>query len=370
MRHRDDIKTIDKNLAEYVIRLGIAGGLSGSAAKTLIAPLDRIKILFQTSNPEFRQYRGLFVGMVRAGRKIVRADGVRGLFQGHSVTLLRIFPYASIKFVAYEQIRSILIPNDLHETHVRRFLAGLLLGIASVVCTYPLDLVRVRLAFETSLLAHAAVHLDHARFMAHRRGRLWAIVRAVYTEHPPPRALDPPWLNFMRRHVPPVVAPLSNFYRGFGPTMLGMVPYAGVSFLTHDLIHDVFRLNLLARYCVLPSAPPTTRVVHTRKGGESVNSRDLRAPLTAPAQLAAGGLAGMLSQTLAYPFEVIRRRMQVGGAVDHGGFLLFNTTVRLIFAEGGFKGFFVGLTIGYLKVIPMLACSFFVYERSKKLLGI
>lgn len=370
MRHRDDVKTIDKNLMEYVLRLGIAGGISGSAAKTLIAPLDRIKILFQTSNPEFRQYRGLFVGMVRAGRKIVRNDGVLGLFQGHSVTLMRIFPYAAIKFVAYEQIRSMLIPNDRYETGARRFMAGLLLGIASVVCTYPLDLVRVRLAFETRLLAHALVHPQHPQFVAHPRGRLWAIVRAVYTEHPPHRALDPRWLHFMRRHVPAFAAPLSNFYRGFGPTMLGMVPYAGVSFLTHDIIHDIFRLRVLARYCVAQAAVPTTRVVQTRQGSENVNTRDLRAPLTAPAQLAAGGLAGMLSQTLAYPFEVIRRRMQVGGAVDNGGFLLFKTTVRLIFAEGGLRGFFVGLTIGYLKVIPMLACSFYVYERSKRILGI
>lgn len=364
MRHRDEVKTIDKNLAEYVFRLAVAGGLSGSAAKTLIAPLDRIKILFQTSNPEFRQYRGLFVGMVRAGRKIVRTDGVLGLFQGHSVTLMRIFPYAAVKFVAYEQIRSILIPHDQYETGARRFLAGLLLGIASVVCTYPLDLVRVRLAFETRLLHHAAVRPPPAR------GRLWAIVRAVYTEHPPHRALDPRWLHFMRRHVPAFAAPLSNFYRGFGPTMLGMVPYAGVSFLTHDIFHDVFRLRMLAPYCVVRAAAPTTRVVQTRRGSENVSTRDLRAPLTAPAQLVAGGLAGMLSQTLAYPFEVIRRRMQVGGAVDQGGFLLFKTTVRLIFAEGGLRGFFVGLTIGYLKVIPMLACLFYVYERSKKLLGI
>jgi hypothetical protein len=30
-----------------------------------------------------------------------------GLFQGHSVTLIRIFPYAAIKFVAYEQYRAV-----------------------------------------------------------------------------------------------------------------------------------------------------------------------------------------------------------------------------------------------------------------------
>lgn len=366
----DEIKTIDKHSAEYVLRSGLAGGISGSAAKTLIAPLDRIKILFQTSNPEFLEFRGSLFGLGRAARKIVASDGFLGLFQGHLVTLLRIFPYAAIKFVAYEQIRSILIPNDIHETAARRFMAGSLSGLASVFFTYPLDLVRVRLAFETRALAHAARHPHHADFVAHHRGRIWAIVRLVYAEHPPLRDLDPRWLKFMRKTVPAALVPLSNFYRGFGPTILGMVPYAGVSFYTHDLIHDIFRLRMLAPYFVTERAPGSTRVVKKLRAGENVSSRDSRAPLRAHAQLVAGGLAGMFSQTLAYPFEVIRRRMQVGGAVDQGGFLLFRSTVRLIFAESGVRGFFVGLTIGYIKVIPMVACSFYVYERSKTLLGI
>jgi len=45
-------------------------------------------------------------------------------------------------------------------------------------------------------------------------------------------------------------------------------------------------------------------------------------------------------------------------------------TMRRIWLERGIKGFFVGLTIGYVKVVPMVAVSFYVYERSKWLLGI
>jgi hypothetical protein len=30
-----------------------------------------------------------------------------------------------------------------------------------------------------------------------------------------------------------------------------------------------------------------------------------------------------------------------------------------------FRGFWVGLTIGYVKVVPMVAVSFYVYERAK-----
>ncbi|KAG8690667.1 hypothetical protein FRC09_011895, partial [Ceratobasidium sp. 395] len=41
---------------DHIIRTGIAGGTAGCIAKTVVAPLDRVKILFQTSNPEFRKY--------------------------------------------------------------------------------------------------------------------------------------------------------------------------------------------------------------------------------------------------------------------------------------------------------------------------
>jgi len=98
-------------------------------AKTLIAPLDRVKILFQASNPQFIKYTGSWAGVLAAVQDIRRSDGVVGLFRGHSATLLRIFPYAAIKFVAYEQIRAILVRNPQQEwSWKRRFAAGSLAG--------------------------------------------------------------------------------------------------------------------------------------------------------------------------------------------------------------------------------------------------
>lgn len=358
-------KVIDKQSFEYVIRSGIAGGIAGSAAKTLIAPLDRIKILFQTSNPEFIKYRGTFSGFFNAGKLIYLNDGLPGLYQGHSVTLLRIFPYAAIKFVAYEQIRSMLIPSDDYETPSRRFMAGSLSGIASVCCTYPLDLIRVRLAFETRNLQHHIHGHDHMYYIAHRRGRLFATITSIFHEDPPQQLSDPRSIKFLRRTLPDSFISISNFYRGFAPTILGMVPYAGVSFYTHDLFHDIFRSNILRKYTVKSATHSTTIKSNNKK-----NSRDSRHPLRVYAQLIAGGLAGMCSQTSAYPFEVIRRRMQVGGAINEGQYLSFRNTAKLIFKEDGFKGFFMGLSIGYIKVIPMTACSFLVYERFKLYLGI
>lgn len=359
------VKIIDKQSFEYIVRSGIAGGIAGSAAKTLIAPLDRIKILFQTSNPDFLKYRGTFSGFFMAGKTIWKSDGIFGLFQGHSVTLLRMFPYAAIKFVSYEQIRAILIPYDAYETGFRRFMTGSLSGLGSVFLTYPLDLIRIRMAFETK-----HVHPRGHEHLVHRRGKLLCTIKDIFAEIPARRANDPLWLKLMRNTLPAPLVSISNFYRGFAPTVLGMIPYAGVSFLTHDTIHDVFRSRFLAPWTVLETNDKSAKIIRKSSTKKEVNSRDSRKPLRAYAQLIAGGLAGMCSQTAAYPFEVIRRRMQVGGAINQGQFLSFKETARMIYRESGVKGYFVGLTIGYMKVIPMVACSFFVYERSKAMLGI
>ena len=85
---------------------------------------------------------------------------------------------------------------------------------------------------------------------------------------------------------------------------------------------------------------------------------------------ATGGFAGFVSQTVSYPLEVIRRRMQVGGVVGDGHRLGMMEVAARIYRDTGFKGFFVGLGVGYIKVIPMVATSFFAYERAKLALGI
>jgi hypothetical protein len=60
---------------------------------------------------------GTWTGVFKAGRDIVKSNGVAGLFQGHSVTLMRIFPYAAIKFVAYEQFKTV---NEINPFYTKR----------------------------------------------------------------------------------------------------------------------------------------------------------------------------------------------------------------------------------------------------------
>ena len=50
---------------------------------------------------------GTWLGVFRASKDIYAETGIRGLLQGHSATLLRIFPYAAIKFMAYEKFHHV-----------------------------------------------------------------------------------------------------------------------------------------------------------------------------------------------------------------------------------------------------------------------
>lgn len=288
-------------------------------------------------------------------KDIYKDEGAIGLFRGHSATLLRIFPYAAIKFVAYEQIRSAIIHTPEQETPLRRLVSGSLAGVTSVFFTYPLEVIRVRLAFETR---------------KDGRSSLSSIVNRIYNEHPPPRPpISLSASSSPARAVQAVAqttastvqaigarAGISNFYRGFSATILGMLPYAGMSFLTHDTAHDLFRHPAIAKYSTLPKPL-------NHPAGKP-------APLRSWAELCSGGIAGLVSQTASYPLEVIRRRMQVGGTVGDGRRLKIAETARTILRERGLMGFWVGLSIGYVKVVPMVAVSFYTYERVKEWLGI
>lgn len=252
-----------------------------------------------------------------------------------------------------------MIPDKAHETPLRRVVSGSLAGCVSVFFTYPLEVMRVRLAFETRRDV---------------RPTLTSICRKIYNEHPPPLAtassahLDASSLSRVAASTVSAttatiqqVTPrsgLANFFRGFTPTVWGMLPYAGASFLVHDTMSDVMRLPALRGYTTLPNTQG--------KGADP----DKPPQLKYWAELTTGGVAGFVSQTLSYPLEVIRRRMQVGAVVGDGHRLGMTEVARRIWAERGWRGFFVGLGIGYVKVVPMVATSFFAYERGKYYLGI
>ncbi|OBZ66244.1 putative mitochondrial carrier C17H9.08 [Grifola frondosa] len=280
----------NKQSLHYILRSGLAGGVAGCVAKTVVAPLDRVKILFQASNQDFRQYAGTWSGAFRAGGEIYRESGLRGLLQGHSATLLRIFPYAAIKFMAYDQLENLLMPTRADQTNFRRFTAGALSGMTSVFFTYPLELIRVRMAFSTRSAS------SNTSAEPYRRPSFNSVISRIYHEGTTQPSSGPRATTLFDRF------PILKFYRGFSVTITGMIPYAGTSFLTWGFLHAK----------LLP--PPSPGQVKSKP--------------TPMADLAIGAIAGAISQTASYPFEVVRRRMQVGGLTQPDRWMHWSETVR------------------------------------------
>jgi solute carrier family 25 protein 16 len=91
------------------------------------------------------------------------------------------------------------------------------------------------------------------------------------------------------------------------------------------------------------------------------------------ASLISGGLAGAMAQTFSYPVDVTRRRMQLAlmypetNKFAHG----MVSSLMLIYREDGVvRGLYRGLSINYLRAVPMAAISFATNEAFKQLFGV
>ncbi|CAE5965687.1 unnamed protein product [Arabidopsis arenosa] len=69
-----------------------------------VAPLERIKILFQTRRDEFKR-----IGLVGSINKIGKTEGLMGFYRGNGASVARIVPYAALHYMAYEEYRRWII---------------------------------------------------------------------------------------------------------------------------------------------------------------------------------------------------------------------------------------------------------------------
>lgn len=300
---------------DYYLRSALAGGIAGGVAKTAVAPLERIKILFQTQNREFTRFSGSWRGVYKALEHIVRTQGFLALYRGNSLTLSRAVPHAALGYTVYDSASKILMPTASDQTSFRRLIAGSIAGVSALPITYPFELVRVRMAVATQ---HSSL-----------QPTLLTLIRSIYKEH---------------LHTPLVPGGLRNFYRGFVVTLAGTVPYRGGIFLVWET------LNQRSREWFSPSS-------------RAANQHKLH--------LIIGAIAGTTAQIATYPLEVVRRIQQASGHASGSqrAFGIWETVVT-IQRTSGWRGFYTGLGIGLVKQVPMHSISLSVWQAAKKLLDI
>ncbi|KAL3844249.1 hypothetical protein ACJIZ3_001652 [Penstemon smallii] len=307
------VKYLD-SVPVYVKEL-IAGGAAGAFAKTAVAPLERIKILLQTRTQGFHS-----LGVYQSLKKLLKHEGVAGFYKGNGASVLRIVPYAALHFMTYEQYRSWILDNysALGTGPVVDLLAGSVAGGTAVLCTYPLDLARTKLAYQIS----------------DTRGSVQQGTRQPHS-HPAYTGIK----NVMERVYKEGGG--RALYRGIGPTLIGILPYAGLKFYIYEELKR-----------------------HVPE--EHQNSILMR--------LSCGALAGLFGQTFTYPLDVVRRQMQVEQLQpsSQGGVRYKSTLDGLvsITQNQGWRQLFAGLSINYIKIVPSVAIGFTAYDMMKTWLAV
>lgn len=294
----------------------VAGGIAGIFAKTFVAPADRVKILFQVHSSK----KFTILNAVRESVSIVNKEGVPALWRGNWATVLRVFPYAGIQFLTFDMYSAYLKgtrPAKADERYVpefwrlqgERLLSGAMAGATSVAVTYPLDLVRARMAVQ-QLDPTAAGNIGVVNTF-----------RSIVREEG-----------------------YYGLFRGMKPTLIGILPYAGFAFLGFHWM---------------------------KSSVERIKQREI----LWWERLLCGSLAGLTAQSMSYPLDMVRRRMQTERVVfadtrEVSRYESINGTLSMIRKSEGFRGLFKGLTMNWLKGPLAVGISFAANDYIRREMGV
>lgn len=131
--------------------VALGGTAAGAIQSLIISPVELMKIQLQLQSKN-NQATNL-KGPIDVTRRIFRQEGLRGIFRGLTITVLRDAHSHGLYFCVYEYTKELLHPgcrkNGL-ESYQTMLLAGGLAGALSWISCYPLDVVKTRLQAQSS----------------------------------------------------------------------------------------------------------------------------------------------------------------------------------------------------------------------------
>lgn len=178
----------------------IAGGVAGAASRTATAPLDRIKVILQVQTAR--------ASIGPAVQSIWKEGGLLGFFRGNGINVLKVAPESAIKFYTYEKLKSVIGDANGDIGTMGRLVSGGLAGAVAQTSIYPMDLVKTRL--QTCVCESGRVP------------NLGKLSKDIWV-HEGPRA----------------------FYKGLIPSLLGIIPYAGIDLAAYETLKDMSRKHIL-----------------------------------------------------------------------------------------------------------------------------
>ncbi|KAI6064087.1 Calcium-binding mitochondrial carrier protein SCaMC-1 [Aix galericulata] len=187
----DEFTEEEKKTGQWWKQL-LAGGVAGAVSRTGTAPLDRLKVMMQVHGSKSNK-----MNIASGFKQMLKEGGVRSLWRGNGVNVVKIAPETAIKFWAYEQYKKILTKDDGNLGTVERFVSGSLAGATAQTSIYPMEVLKTRLAVGKT--GQYSGMFDCAKKILKREG-------------------------------------LKAFYKGYIPNILGIIPYAGIDLAVYELL--------------------------------------------------------------------------------------------------------------------------------------
>jgi solute carrier family 25 phosphate transporter 23/24/25/41 len=316
-----------------------AGAMSTMAVRTLLAPFERMKLEYMLNRST--------TPLIPAVKLIFAKEGARGFWKGNFVNLLRTTPYKAINFAAFDAYKGVAVmacggdPKDVDK--ILLAVAGAAAGVTSVSSCFPMDVVRTRLLVTGGMKKYGGVA---------------ACIRTLYTREG-----------------------IGAFYRGFLPAIIAMTPNGAVYYTVYDRL-KARRIKQIEAEREVEETKGKKGSGKQTKGGKQTNTNTNKDASGTPRveqhyMMLFGAIAGATAEFSTYPFEVVRRRMQLQGGTSSmsqvfGSEALrrMTMTLNVIVKKKGLAGLYVGAAPSVMQVLPSAALGYYSYEMFKLLVGV
>ncbi|KAL5268240.1 hypothetical protein ACHWQZ_G002190 [Mnemiopsis leidyi] len=293
-----------------VLKQILCGGVAGVVSRTCTAPIDRAKVLLQVQGQQ------QVVGCTGSGqslnaRQMVTAmwrEGIFTMWKGNLVNCLKIFPENAIRLFIFERLNEsqCLTRNrmwNIRGNTVNKFANGAVTGMIVQTIMYPVEIIKTRIMTLPS--------------GSGKMGVRDAFIK-IWNEKENARPLK-----------------ILNFYKGFLPAVVGVMPFAAIELGCSRLATDAYKDHFGIKH-----------------PGWS-------------ALLGIGTVSTFTAMGCTYPFRLITCRMQAytGPEKDRlSGSGHFNKIRK----TEGLKGFYRGFAANSCKAVPSSALAWGVYHKAQR----
>ncbi|XP_046998422.1 ADP/ATP translocase 1-like [Schistocerca americana] len=132
----------------------LAGGTASAISKTIMAPMERVKLLLQVQTKLKKiENKANYRGVVDCFVRVFKEEGFLSYWRGNLANIVRVVPLQALNFSLKDRYKEIFLKDERNASFWRLFLGNLASGGAasatSLTVVYPLDFARTRLAADT-----------------------------------------------------------------------------------------------------------------------------------------------------------------------------------------------------------------------------